>query len=150
MSNNVTNSLDMAHPILRELCNKINAQVIAKHNAPFKLFETGRTHERHQSLISKGRTQNIFSKHLYYLDGETPMYSIAVDYVFYDGKWSWNLRNQTVLSWYLLFGNLVLDCCSELQWGGNFRKTTNYTHFQLKEDVVLENIDTYPCILHLS
>lgn len=150
MSNNVINSSDSLHPILKESCVKIQTEVIGKYSMPFKLFETGRTHERHQSLLLKGRTQNVFSKHLFSIGGDIPLYSVAVDYVFYNGKWSWNLRDQTVMSWYLLFGNLVLDCCSELQWNGNSRKSTNYTHFQLREDIVIGNIEKYPCVLHLS
>ena len=150
MSNQVQNSLDLLHPILKEACAKIQAEVIQRYSAPFKLFETGRTSERHQLLLSKGRTQNVFSKHLYSFEGDTPLYSVAVDYVFYNGKWSWNLRDQTIMSWYTLFGNLVQDVCPELQWGGNLRKSVNYTHFQLKNDVIVENIDTYPCIIHLS
>ena len=150
MSNNVLNNLDLLHPILTECCRRIQTDVIGKYNIHFKVFETGRTHERHQSLLTKGRTQNVFSKHLFNLEKENPLYSVAVDYVFYNGKWSWNLRDQTIMSWYLLFGNLVLDCCPELQWNGNSRKSTNYTHFQLRQDVIVDNIEKYPCILHLQ
>jgi len=150
MSNKVIKELDMVHPVLVNSIAKIQSDVINKYNAPFRLFETGRTHERQQALLLKGRTQNVFSKHLFNLDMDVPIYSVAVDYVFYDGKWSWNLRDQTILSWYVLFGNLILDCCPELKWNGNSRKSTNYTHFELRESTVIDNIEKYPCVLHLS
>ena len=150
MGNQVIDSTEMLHPILADCIERIKESVIHKHSMPFKVFETGRSHERHQTLLSKGRTQNVFSKHLFDLDANPPLYSVAVDYVFYDGKWSWNLRDQTILSWYVLFGNLVLDCCPELKWNGNSRKSTNYTHFELRESTVIDNIEKYPCVLHLS
>ena len=150
MSTQVNSSLELLHPILREICIKIQSDVIIKHSMPFRLFETGRSEERHQHLIDKGKTLNIFSKHLYdFKISETePLYSAAVDFVFYDGKWSWNFRDQTIMSWYMLFGNLVLDKCPELIWDGTNRKKTNYTHFELREEIIVENLDKYPCILH--
>lgn len=149
MSTQVQTSLDMLHPIMKECCKRIQLEVIHKYNAPFKIFETGRTHERQQHLLNKGRTQNPLSKHLYSLDNDPPLYSVAVDYVYYkEIKWSWNLRDQTIMSWYSLFGNLVLDCCPELEWGANNRKSMNYTHFQLREDVVVEYFSKFPCIIH--
>lgn len=148
MSIQVKSDLDLVHPILVSSIHKIQKEVIEAHNAPFKLFETGRGHQRHQHLLSKGRTQDIFSKHLYNLENNPPMYAAAIDYVFYDGKWSWNLRNKTVKAWYELFGNIVLDVCPELIWGGSNRKSTNYNYFELRQEVILDNFETYPCILH--
>ena len=149
MSTQVQNDLGLVHPILRDVCIRIQTSVIAAHNMPMKLFETGRRQERHQHLVSKGRTQNFYSKHLYNLsDEQNLLYAAAVDFVYYDGKWSWNLRDQTILSWYLLFGNTVLDICPELEWHGENRKGVNYTHFQLRDEFIVDNLDKYPCILH--
>lgn len=150
MSNQVLDDINLLHPVLKDISSRIKIDIIQKYSMPFKLFETGRTHERHQTLLSKGRTQNMFSKHVFSLEGDIPLYSEAMDYVFYDGRWSWNLRDNTIKSWYELFGNLVLDCCNEIKWGGTSRKSMNYTHFELKENVIIENIEKYPCIMHLS
>lgn len=146
----VSKDFTYTHPLLKEIHFRIQEEVIKKHNAPFRLFETSRDFERHQMLLTKGRTMNVLSRHLYNMEYEQPLYCTAMDYVFYNGKWSWNLRDQTIVSWYILFGNLVLDACPELTWDGNSRKYTNYTHFQLKERVVLESIEKFPCTLHLS
>jgi len=149
MGTQVQNGLDLVHPVLKGLCIKIQQEVIIKHDMPFKLFETGRSPERHQHLLSKGRTQNILTKHLYDLTNkDKPLYAAAVDYVYYDGKWSWNLRDQTILSWYLLFGNMVLDLCPELEWSGCDRKQSNYTHFQIRDTAIADVMDVYPCIIH--
>jgi len=150
MSNQVQNSLDLLHPILKDICVKIQTEIIQKHSMPFKLFETGRNHERHQFLLTKGRTQTVYSKHSYCLDSDVPLYSVAVDYVFFNGRWSWNLRDQTVVSWYTLFGNMILDSFPDIQWGGNFRKSANYTHYELRKDTIIENVEKFPCVLHLS
>ena len=79
------------------------------------------------------------------MEYDPPLYATAIDYVFYDEKWSWNMRNQTTLSWYQLFGNIVLDTCPILEWGGQDRKNTNYNHFVLNDSVIEEMIDIYPC-----
>lgn len=149
MGTQVQNSIEMLHPILIECAVRIQTEIIGKYNIPIKLFETGRSFERHQHLLSKGRTQNIISKHLYDLNNEEmPLYSEAVDFVFYDGRWSWNLRDSTTAAWYILFGNLVLDKCPEIKWSGNDRKSQNFTHFELRKDVVIENFGKYKCVLH--
>ncbi len=149
MSTQTQNDLELLHPVLQEICLRIQSKIIIEHNIPMKLFETGRRQERHQHLLTKRRTQNIYSKHLYnFSNEEQPLYAAAVDFVFYNGKWSWNLRDQTILSWYLLFGNLVLDLCPELEWHGENRKGVNYTHFQLRDEVIVDNLDKYPCVLH--
>jgi len=137
----------MLHPILSNVVDRIQAQVIDKYNAPMRLFETGRQHDRHQALLSKQATKNIISKHLYDLNLNPPLYATAVDYVYFDERWSWNLRNSTIAGWYTLFGNLVLDICPELLWGGMDRKSVNFTHFELREKVIYENIEKYPCLL---
>ena len=121
----VQNDVGLLHPVLREVCIRIQTEIIIRHNMPMKLFETGRSQKRHQHLLDKGRTQNLYSKHLFNLnDPDNLLYAAAVDFVHYDGKWSWNLRDQTVLSWYLLFGNLVLDLCPELEWHGEYISST--------------------------
>lgn len=144
----VIRELGMVHPALVEIVKRIQAQVIEKHKAPFRLFESGREHDRQQVLLSKGLTQTCLSRHLYDLTNDPPLYATAIDYVYFFDRWSWNLRDNTVCSWYTLFGNLVLDTCSELVWGGSNRKYTNYTHFELKKDFVIDNMDKYPCVLN--
>lgn len=84
--------------------------------------------------------------HLYNVENDPPLYATAIDYVYYNGKWSWNLRDGTVSSWYYLFGNLVLDICPELQWAGLHRKATNLNHFELRQSVILDSIETIPCV----
>ena len=142
----IKRSMDMLHPILIECTRKIQKEV-DQYNIPMRLFETGRSHERHKMLISKGRTKDYISGHLYNLENYPPLYAKAVDYVFYDGRWSWNLRDSTVTAWYNLFGNLVLDTCPELNWHGTNRKSINLCHFILKENVIINNLDTYPCVI---
>lgn len=143
----VERSKFMLHPVLSSCVDRIQSEVIKKHLIPFRLFETGRLHERHQELLSKGKTLDIISSHLYNLDIEPPIYSTAVDYVFYNGKWSWNLRDDTIISWYKLFGNMVLDVCPELEWGGNNRKSIKYDHFQLSKDSIYSNLKEFPCTI---
>lgn len=142
----IQRAIDTLHPLMVDCVTKIQQQVIEAHRMPVRLFETGRVHERHNMLIQRGKTKDIVSRHLYNLDNDPPLYATAVDYVFYDGRWSWNLRDTTVQSWYILFGNLVLDVCPELEWGGQNRKSTNYCHFQLRADVLINNLDTVPCV----
>lgn len=136
-----------AHPALREANSKIQEHIISKYNAPFRLFETSRDHARHQILLSKGRTKDIISRHLYNVDNDPPLYCTAMDYVYFTGQWSWNLRNSIIFNWYVLFGNLVLDVCPELWWEGLNRKSTNYNHFELRREVIIDNIDEYPCVV---
>lgn len=135
------------HPLLREANSKIQEHVISKYNAPFRLFETSRDHARHQILLSKGRTKDIISRHLYNVDNDPPLYCTAMDYVYFTGQWSWNLRNSVIFNWYVLFGNLVLETCPELWWEGLNRKSTNYNHFELRREVIIDNIDAYPCVV---
>jgi hypothetical protein len=143
----ILREVEHAHPILRKCISRINTDIIYAHNVPMKIFEIGRTHERHQKLISMGKTKNLLSRHLFNLDNDPPLYSTAIDYVYYDGRWSWNLRDSTILNWYILFGNLVLDICPELEWGGKNRKATNYQCFQLRKEIIENNLSKYNCVV---
>lgn len=147
MSIKVVRTLDVLHPILISSIKKVREDVIVKHSMPFALFETGRSTERHQALLNKGRTRSPICKHSYNLTNDPPLYATAVDFVYFNGKWSWNIRDSSVKAWYILFGNIVLDACPELRWGGMDRKNTNYTHFELRDEVVLDNLDKYPCVV---
>ena len=142
----ILKSTDMLHPVLRDCIERIQKKVIDAHNIPIRLFETGRDHERQQILIQKGKTKDLLSRHLFNLENDPPLYATAVDFVFYDGKWSWNLRDSTVQAWYELFGNLVLDECPELEWFGLNRKSINYCHFQLRYAILLERLEEIPCV----
>lgn len=143
----VIRELDMLHPILIDCVSRIQSKVIDRHNMPFRLFETGRSPSRHQGLIDKGKTRDLVSRHMYDMDNDPVLYSTAVDYVHFNKRWSWNIRDSSVRQWYKLFGNLVLDVCPELEWGGVDRKSTNYNHFQLRTIVIVEHMEDIPCIL---
>ena len=143
----VQRNLEVLHPILIDCVTKIQRELIDHHNIPMRLFETGRIHDRHDFLLKKGKSKDIMSRHLFNLDTNPPLYATAVEYVYYDGKWSWNLRNSTVYSWYQLFGNLVLDLCPELKWGGQNRKLINYCYFELRRDIVTENLHRIDCVV---
>ena len=143
----VLRDMSVVHPLLVAATGKIQKEVIDAYNIPFRLFETGRTHGRQQALLSKGRTKDVISRHLYNLGNDPALFCTAVDYVYYDGKWSWNLRDNTIAQWYSLFGNLVLDACPEIEWGGNQRKNVNYTHFQLRRAVIVDSIDKFNCVV---
>lgn len=143
----IIKNLDHVHPLLADCVKRIESNVIEKHNIPMKLFETSRTQARHEMLLNKGKTSDVISLHLFNPDSDPPRYALAVDYVYYDNKWSWNLRDNTIRSWYVLFGNLVLDICPELMWSGMNRKSVNYNHFQLRDRVVVDNLNKYPCVI---
>jgi len=142
----IQRSTTNVHPLLIGCIDKIQKEVIQTHNAPIRLFETWREHDRHASLIKKGKTKDIVSRHLFNVENDPPLYTTAVDYVYYKERWSWNLRDGTVAAWYELFGNLVLDVCHELEWGGMHRKSINYCHFQMRKAVLIDNLDKYPCV----
>jgi len=135
------------HPILLPVLARIKQEVIIRHNVPMRIFETGREHDRHDALIKKGKTKDIISRHLYNMENDPPLYATAVDYVHFEGKWSWNLRDSSISAWYALFGNLVLDICPELEWAGFNRKGVNFCHFQLKESVIVNSFDTIPSVI---
>ncbi len=138
---------EMLHPLMQNCVARIQRDVIDLHSMPIRLFETGRAHERHKILLERGKSTDIMSGHLFNLENNPPLYATAVDFVYYDTKWSWNLRDSTVASWYQLFGNSVLDICPELKWSGQNRKSVNFCHFYLREDVILEFIDRIPCVV---
>jgi len=141
----VCRSYEAVHPLLVSIHKRIQKDVIDAYSMPFRLFETSRDNARHQDLLNKGRTKDLLSGHLFNIENDPPHYAVALDYVYYDKKWSWNIRNATVRQWYKLFGHLVLDACPELTWGGMDRNSTNYNHFQLRQSVVIDNLDEYPC-----
>ena len=142
----ILRTTEMCHPILKDCIERINKEIL-KHQIPIRVFETGRTHDRHEILIQRGKTRDVFSRHIFNLENDPPLYCTAVDYVYYDGKWSWNLRDSTISSWYILFGNIVLDVCPELEWAGQNRKSKNYCHFQIRYDILLENLRDIPCVV---
>jgi hypothetical protein len=137
---------EFLHPLLPPILDRIEEKVIKKYNAPFRIFETSRDRERHAQLVQRGKTRDVISMHLYDIENDPPLYATAVDYVYYVDKWSWNLRDATVASWYTLFGHLVLDVCPELSWGGLNRKSANVNHFELRQSIILANIDEIPCV----
>lgn len=142
----INRHLDHVHPVLADVANRIERDVIQKHCAPFKLFETSRDNERHTTLLQRGKTKDVVSMHLFNLENDPPLYCTALDYVYYVNKWSWNMRDATVIAWYELFGNLVLDACPELIWGGMSRKSKNYNHFELRQSVIFDNMAQIPCV----
>ncbi len=143
----IQRSKEMLHPVIVNCVDLIKRDVLDAHKMPLRLFESGRVHERHNMLIQRGKTKDIMSRHLYNLDHEPPLYATAIDYVFYDKRWSWNLRDSTISSWYILFGNLVLDVCPELKWSGQNRKSVNYCHFELRREIIIDNLDKIPCVV---
>lgn len=142
-------NLNVLHPVLAQCARKIQSSIIDTYNVPMRLFETGRDHERHEMLINRGKTKNIVSRHLYNLENDPPLYATAIDYVHYDKKWSWNLRDGTTTAWYILFANLVLDACPELKWGGANRKSVNFCHFELSKEIIISKLDEIPCVVPL-
>jgi len=142
-------NLNVLHPVLAQCARKIQSSIIDTYNVPMRLFETGRDHERHEMLINRGKTKNIVSRHLYNLENDPPLYATAIDYVHYDKKWSWNLRDGTTTAWYILFANLVLDACPELKWGGSNRKSVNFCHFELSKEIIISKLDEIPCVVPL-
>jgi hypothetical protein len=143
----IVRTTEMCHPILTSCIEQIKREIIEPHRIPMRVFETGRIHDRHEMLIQRGKTKNVFSRHLHNLDNDPPLYTTAVDFVYYDGKWSWNLRDSTINAWYDLFGNLVLDLCPELEWAGQNRKSKNYCHFQVRHDILLDKLENVPCVI---
>ena len=135
------------HPLLIECIERVNKEILTRHLAPMRLFETDRTHDRHNMLIQRGKTKDVISRHLSNMQNDPPLYCTAIDYVYYDERWSWNLRDGSISAWYILFGNLVLDVCPELEWSGMNRKSVNYCHFQLRRAVIIDKLDKYPCVI---
>ena len=142
----IITSTDMLHPILKKYVDEINDLIII-HDIPMKLFETGRTKERHTTLMNKGKEFSVISPHFFDLKSDPPLYASAISYVYYDKKWSWNLRDNTIAAWYNLFGNIVMDKCNGILWGGYLRKNMNVNLFLLKQTTIKNNLKKYPCIL---
>ena len=145
--NKVNRNTDCCHPLLQEALGKIST-LIRKHNLPFQLFETSRSHERQEWLMKTGKMKVPNTGHMCDLTNEPPLYTTAVAFVYKQGtQWSWNLRDTTVQAWYQLFGNLVQDICPELDWGGADRKNQDYTLFSLRTQVIYANLETTPCVI---
>lgn len=132
---NVIRSLEYLHPVLRAEIRKVQKDVIDLHRAPFRVFETARTPERQMALAQKGKARTLISRYVFDLDADPPLYSTAVNFVYYTNRWSWDLRNRTIKRWYELFGELVLDECPSLVWAGNWRHNEDYSYFELSQDV---------------
>lgn len=123
------------HPTLREEVKRIQREVIERHRAPFRIFETARTAERQMDLIKKRKQRTLVTRYLMDLNSAPPIYSTAVNYVYYTSRWSWDLRDMKIKRWYQLFGELVLDLCPKLEWAGYWRSNIDYTNFQIKQAV---------------
>lgn len=143
----IIRDLKIVHPLLKDVHHKIQKDIIDAYNIPMRLFETGRTMERHIQLVNKGKENSLISPFIFNLQTDPVLYSIALSYVYFDRKWSWNLRNATIRHWYLLFGNLVLDECVEMEWGANNRKNQNFSLFSLKSGIVKTNQNRFPCVV---
>ena len=78
----IIRTTETLHPMLTKCVDKIQSEIIDAHNIPIKLFETGRTHERHSLLLKKGKTKDIVSMHLFNLENDPPLYASAIDNVF--------------------------------------------------------------------
>lgn len=121
------------HPKLAQAVTVIERELIERHQMPFRLFETGRSLMRQKYLVDRGLDNSMGSAHL--IEKGVLEVTGAVDFVFFENAWSWNLRNQTVLRWYQLFGELVVNLCPELWWAGHSRMYIDYTHFELRREI---------------
>lgn len=142
----IIKDLRVVHPLLKTAHHRIQKEVIDAYNIPMRLFETGRTTERHMQLVNKGKENSLISPFIFNLESDPILYSTALSYVYFDQKWSWNLRDGTIRYWYLLFGNLILDECPELEWGANNRKNQNFSLFSLNSVTVNSNQNKIPCV----
>ena len=123
------------HPVMRENVRRIHKYLIEHHKAPFRVFETARTQQRQMALIEKGKAKTFVSRYVFDLNTDPPLYSTAVNFVYYTNRWSWDLRDMTIKRWYQLFGEMVLDLCPDLDWAGRWRKNEDYTHYELSDAV---------------
>lgn len=135
----ILRDVKLLHPIAQDCHSRIQKQIIEKYSVPFRLFETGRLIERQAVLVRKGKSTTLVSRHFFRIDTTPKVLSTAIDYVYYQGYWSWDLRRATVKAWYELFGELVLDLCPELEWGRYDRSRADYNHFQLRQDILDSN-----------
>lgn len=128
----VIRDIEVLHPVLQNCVERIKKGVIERHSAPFRLFETGRTPSRQESLYKKGKVLSLDSQQFFDVEADPPQYATGFNYVYFDGDgWSWNVRDAKIKAWYMLFGELVLDICPEVRWGGYDRKGVDYTYFEL-------------------
>lgn len=98
-------------------------QLVSYHKLPMRVFETYRSESRQQTLVAKGYSKTMKSKHL---EGK------AVDIVCYiDGKWTWDSK---YLYYYNFLGGIVEEKMgNDIMWGGNFNGFYDGAHFELKE-----------------
>lgn len=128
---------ELLHPVLREHVASIQREVIERHSMPFKLFETGRTRERQADLVEKRRARTLVSRQFFDLDRDPELYSTGFNLVHFSRRWSWDVRNRTIVAWYQLLGELVLDLVPDLEWAGYWRSCSDYTFFQLRHSVLV-------------
>jgi len=133
----VLRDVELLHPILRGHIEHIQHEVIERHSMPFRLFETGRTRERQADLVEKRRARTLVSRQFFDLDREPALYSTGFNLVHFSRRWSWDVRNRTIVAWYQILGELVLDLVSDLEWAGYWRSCSDYTFFQLRHSVLL-------------
>jgi hypothetical protein len=131
----VHRELKLLHPILQKYALSIQRELLDNYNMPFRLFETGRSFARQTKLVEAGQANSMMSLHFYNLEVDPPVFARAMSYVYYDGRWSWNIRDIRIRRWMQLFGELVLDLCPGLEWGGYYRIRQDYTYFQLLDQV---------------
>ncbi len=133
----VLRDVELLHPVLREHVRRIQHEIVERHSMPFKLFETGRTRERQADLVEKRRARTLVSQQFFDLEREPAMYATGFNLVHFSRRWSWDVRNRTILSWYQLLGELVLDLVPDLEWAGYWRSCSDYTYFQLRRSVLV-------------
>lgn len=123
----------LLHPHMITIVNYIEHRIIKVHRAPFKLFETARTPERQAFMTkSKNMPDPRSFPHSFDLDVDPPLLSTAVTFVFYNDSFSWDLRSRLVRTWYEWLGVMVTERCPDIEWGGDWRRGQDVTHFQLR------------------
>jgi hypothetical protein len=141
MNEQIIRTFEYVHPILSECAQKIDELIIKPYNVPFAVFETARTYDRQRELYLQNRARGLQSRHLFDMSKVPLEYATAIHYVYIvQGRWSWNVRDLTIRRWWQLFGEMVLDICKEIEWGGTWRKNQDYAHFQLKQSVIEDYI----------
>lgn len=128
---------ELLHPILRAHIEHIQREVIERHSLPFRLFETGRTRERQADLVEKRRARTLVSRQFFDLDRDPPLYATGFNFVYFSQRWSWDVRNRTIVAWYQILGELSLDLVPDLEWAGYWRSCSDYTFFQLRHSVLV-------------
>lgn len=133
----VLRDVELLHPLLREHVRRIQHEIVDRHSMPFRLFETGRTRERQADLVEKRRARTLISQQFFDLDKTPALYSTGFNLVHFSRRWSWDVRNRTILAWYQLVGELILDLVPDLEWAGYWRSCSDYTYFQLRRSVLV-------------